>query len=134
MLFDIARKLPEGSQVSLDAADNRMVVKAGRSRFQLPTLPVAVNIANIAAARVQIGEPVIGEAAVVSVAVHFRALADADIERYLRLEQPYDCAGSAKAEALGRTTQVWTIRVEEEGGKLVCLSRITLAVIAVQQA
>ncbi len=38
---------------------------------------------------------------------------------------------TAKAEALGRTTQVWTIRVEEEGGKLVCLSRITLAVIAV---
>jgi len=39
LLFDIARKLPEGSQVSLDAADNRMAVKAGRSRFQLPTLP-----------------------------------------------------------------------------------------------
>lgn len=39
LLFDIARKLPEGSQVSLDASDNRMLVKAGRSRFQLPTLP-----------------------------------------------------------------------------------------------
>ncbi|WP_095011291.1 DNA polymerase III subunit beta [Tsuneonella mangrovi] len=39
LLFDIARKLPEGSQVSLETADNRMVVKAGRSRFQLPTLP-----------------------------------------------------------------------------------------------
>jgi len=39
LLFDIARKLPEGSQVSLEAADNRMVVRAGRSRFTLPTLP-----------------------------------------------------------------------------------------------
>ncbi len=39
LLFDIARKLPDGSQVSLDAADNRMTVKAGRSRFSLPTLP-----------------------------------------------------------------------------------------------
>ncbi|GGD44647.1 DNA polymerase III subunit beta [Croceicoccus pelagius] len=39
LLFDIARKLPDGSQVSLETADNRMVVKAGRSRFQLPTLP-----------------------------------------------------------------------------------------------
>jgi DNA polymerase-3 subunit beta len=39
LLFDIARKLPEGSQVSLDAADNQMVIKAGRSRFKLPTLP-----------------------------------------------------------------------------------------------
>ena len=39
LLFDIARKLPEGSQVSLETADNRMAVKAGRSRFSLPTLP-----------------------------------------------------------------------------------------------
>ncbi len=39
LLFDIARKLPDGSQVSLETADNRMTVKAGRSRFSLPTLP-----------------------------------------------------------------------------------------------
>ncbi|MDR2858354.1 MAG: DNA polymerase III subunit beta [Novosphingobium sp.] len=39
LLFDIARKLPDGSQVSIEVADNRMVVKAGRSRFTLPTLP-----------------------------------------------------------------------------------------------
>ena len=35
------------------------------------------------------------------VTVRFRALTDAEIERYLRLEQPYDCAGSAKSEGLG---------------------------------
>jgi 1,4-dihydroxy-2-naphthoyl-CoA hydrolase len=40
----------------------------------------------------------------------------------------------ATAEAIGRTTQVWTIRVTDDRGKLVCLSRITLAVIPVQQA
>ena len=39
LLFDIARKLPDGSQVSLETSENRMTVKAGRSRFQLPTLP-----------------------------------------------------------------------------------------------
>jgi len=39
LLFDIARKLPDGSQVSFEAAENRMTVKAGRSRFSLPTLP-----------------------------------------------------------------------------------------------
>jgi septum formation protein len=39
------------------------------------------------------------ELAVVSVV--FRALDDATIERYLRAEQPYDCAGSAKSEGLG---------------------------------
>jgi septum formation protein len=33
--------------------------------------------------------------------VRFRALDDARIERYLRRERPYDCAGSAKAEGLG---------------------------------
>ena len=38
---------------------------------------------------------------VAPVRVRFRALSDADIERYLALEQPYDCAGSAKCEALG---------------------------------
>lgn len=35
------------------------------------------------------------------VTVQFRDLSDAEIERYLRLEQPYDCAGSAKSEGLG---------------------------------
>ncbi|GGD49397.1 DNA polymerase III subunit beta [Erythrobacter arachoides] len=39
LLFDIARKLPDGSEVSLDCSDNRMEIKAGRSRFKLPTLP-----------------------------------------------------------------------------------------------
>ena len=33
--------------------------------------------------------------------VRFRELSDAEIERYLRAEQPYDCAGSAKSEGLG---------------------------------
>jgi len=33
----------------------------------------------------------------------FRALNDAEIERYLQAEQPYDCAGSAKSEGLGIT-------------------------------
>jgi MAF protein len=33
--------------------------------------------------------------------VRFRQLADAEICRYLELEQPYDCAGSFKAEGLG---------------------------------
>jgi septum formation protein len=35
------------------------------------------------------------------VTVRFRALREAEIERYLRLETPYDCAGSAKCETLG---------------------------------
>ena len=35
------------------------------------------------------------------VRVQFRDLDDAEIEHYLRTEQPYDCAGSAKSEGLG---------------------------------
>ena len=37
----------------------------------------------------------------VPVSVRFRTLDDAQIEFYLRTEQPYDCAGSAKCETLG---------------------------------
>lgn len=33
--------------------------------------------------------------------VHFALLADAELERYLHAEQPYDCAGGFKAEGLG---------------------------------
>lgn len=36
-----------------------------------------------------------------SVRVRFRALQADEIERYLRAETPYDCAGSAKSEGLG---------------------------------
>lgn len=40
---------------------------------------------------------------VVGCRVTFRVLSAPQIERYLQLEQPYDCAGSAKAEGLGIT-------------------------------
>ena len=41
------------------------------------------------------------QAAEVPTAVRFRNYSDGEIERYLALEQPYDCAGSAKIEGLG---------------------------------
>ena len=43
------------------------------------------------------------QSAVITVVVHMRELSDAQIERYLRIEQPYDCAGSARIEGLGIT-------------------------------
>jgi DNA polymerase-3 subunit beta len=41
MIYDIVRKLPEGSQVELSAGSDRgsITLKAGRSRFTLQTLP-----------------------------------------------------------------------------------------------
>jgi DNA polymerase III subunit beta len=40
-LLDILRSLPDGTDVTLDAQNNRLQVKAGRSRFNLQTLPAA---------------------------------------------------------------------------------------------
>jgi len=39
--------------------------------------------------------------------------------------------GEARALALGRTTHVWEIRITNDEGKLVCISRCTMAVLAV---
>jgi len=41
------------------------------------------------------------QSSLAAVRVTFRDLSDAEIENYLRAEQPYDCAGSAKSEGLG---------------------------------
>lgn len=45
----------------------------------------------------------IAEVRLSPVVVRFRGLSDTEIENYLRREQPYDCAGSAKSEGLGIT-------------------------------
>ena len=37
--------------------------------------------------------------------------------------------GTAKMLHIGRSTQVWEIRIESEEGALVCISRITMAVV-----
>ena len=46
-------------------------------------------------------QPAFEQSALSRVAVGFRDLGDDEIEYYLRMEQPYDCAGSAKSEGLG---------------------------------
>lgn len=43
------------------------------------------------------------ETELAQIKVRFRDLSDAEIEAYLRAEEPYDCAGSAKSEGLGIT-------------------------------
>lgn len=42
--------------------------------------------------------------------------------------------GRATAVHVGRTTQVWQIDLKDEAGKLVCVSRITMAVVDEAQA
>jgi septum formation protein len=53
----------------------------------------ALALLNTASGRIQLAS--------VPTTVRFRACSDIEIERYLALEQPYDCAGSAKIEGLG---------------------------------
>jgi 1,4-dihydroxy-2-naphthoyl-CoA hydrolase len=38
--------------------------------------------------------------------------------------------GTARAIHLGRSTQVWDIRIEDENQRLICVSRLTLAVLS----
>ncbi|WP_425230816.1 hotdog fold thioesterase [Sphingomonas sp.] len=40
---------------------------------------------------------------------------------------------TATPEALGRTTQIWSIRIVDEFQKLVCISRLTMAIIPVER-
>lgn len=39
--------------------------------------------------------------------------------------------GTARAESRGRTTQIWSIRIADDDGRLLCISRFTAAVIPI---
>lgn len=49
---------------------------------------------------------------------------------HLRAVREGTVTGTARAVHVGRSTQVWEIRIENEDGKAVCISRLTLAVVA----
>ena len=48
---------------------------------------------------------------------------------HLRGVREGQVTGTARPLHVGRQTHVWEIRIEDERGKLVCVSRLTLAVI-----
>ncbi len=60
-------------------------------------------------------------------AVRFRALEDAALERYLRADTPYDCAGAARVESLG-IALLEHVRSEDPtaliGLPLICVTRL----------
>ena len=71
-------------------------VATGQLRFmrgKTVHFDTALALVNAATGRVQ--------SDIVSIVVKMYDLSDAQIEAYLRAEQPYDCAGSAKSEGLG---------------------------------
>ena len=83
----------DGEPIGKPGTHERAVAQLQRMRGRRITFQTAVAVvrADRAYARVQLAP----------VGVSFRALGDAEIEHYLRTEQPYDCAGSAKCETLG---------------------------------
>jgi septum formation protein len=95
----VAAKFPEGVVIGSDQVADlngdhaRATTQLQRMRGQ--TLVFQTAVAVVCAAT--------GFSAhdVAPVRVVFRPLSDDAIERYLRAEQPYDCAGSAKSEGLG---------------------------------
>jgi uncharacterized protein (TIGR00369 family) len=47
---------------------------------------------------------------------------------HLRAKTEGVVTGTARPLHVGRSTQVWDIRIEDEQGRLVCVSRLTLAI------
>jgi septum formation protein len=78
-----------GKPLTHDNAVKQLTLMRGRTVF----FHSALCLFNAASGNMQ-AEDVVYE-------VRFRQLTDAQIENYLRLEQPYHCAGSAKSEGLG---------------------------------
>ena len=52
---------------------------------------------------------------------------------HLRGVRQGQVTGTVRALHVGRSTQVWDIRIEDDAGKLVCSSRLTVAVIALPE-
>jgi septum formation protein len=71
-----------------------------RATQQLRRMSGRVVLFHTAVAVVRNNPQYVGQA-LVTVKVRFRRLAEPEIEAYLRAETPYDCAGSARSEALG---------------------------------
>lgn len=83
----------DGEIVGKPLTHERAVAQLRRAQGRTVTLYTALALVNAASGRVQ--------SEVVPYRVVFRPLTDAQIESYLRKEQPYHCAGSVKSEGLG---------------------------------
>jgi len=102
----VARRHPGAVVIGSDQVadlDGQAIGKPGdhdRAREQLRRMSgrMVVFQTALAVVRVDTGFEAVDLA---QVRVRFRVLDDARIEHYLRTEQPYDCAGSARSEALG---------------------------------
>ncbi len=83
----------QGEPLGKPGTHDRATAQLRRMRGQVVTFQTAVAVVCRASGFEQTG--------LAPVRVTFRDLTDQEIESYLRAEQPYDCAGSAKSEGLG---------------------------------
>ncbi|MGH8618524.1 MAG: Maf family nucleotide pyrophosphatase [Burkholderiales bacterium] len=83
----------DGAPLGKPGTHDRAVAQLRQLRGRRADFHTALAMLNAGSGLLQTG--------VVTVRVHFRDYSDAQIERYLLREQPYDCAGSAKVEGLG---------------------------------
>ena len=82
-----------GEPLGKPGTHERAVLQLQRMRGQTVIFQTAVSVVCV--------ESQFEQTELAQIKVRFRDLSDAEIEAYLRAEQPYDCAGSAKSEGLG---------------------------------
>ena len=82
-----------GVPLGKPGSHERAVVQLRQMRGQTVIFQTAVSVV--------CSESGFAQSSLAAVRVKFRDLSDHEIENYLRIEQPYDCAGSAKSEGLG---------------------------------
>ncbi len=85
--------LLDGKQIGKPLNHDNAVLQLRSMRGKTVTFYTALSLLNAASGEMQTD--------VAITRVGFRDLKDDEIERYLKKEQPYHCAGSAKSEGLG---------------------------------
>ncbi len=85
--------LLDGKQIGKPLNHDNAVLQLRAMRGKTVTFYTALSLLNAASGEIQTD--------VAITKVGFRNLSDDEIERYLKKEQPYHCAGSAKSEGLG---------------------------------
>ena len=83
----------DGEHLGKPGGHQRAVAQLKAMRGKTVLFHTALALLNSASGALQTAE--------VPTEVRFRDYSDAEIERYLEIERPYDCAGSAKIEGLG---------------------------------
>jgi septum formation protein len=85
----------DGEPLGKPGEHAKAVAQLQRMRGRVVTFQTAVSVVCLASG--------FEDTQLAAVKVKFRDLSDSEIETYLRAEEPYDCAGSAKSEGLGIT-------------------------------